>query len=82
MPTTVSLEDNEWSYLLGVLGERPWREVNTVLMKIGAQLRMQQPGSVGVPRANGGFNAAADDEPEGRKDEPRAERAERRTPGS
>jgi hypothetical protein len=38
----VNLEDNEWSYVLGVLGERPWREANAVLMKIGTQLRMQQ----------------------------------------
>jgi hypothetical protein len=40
--STVNLEDQEWNYVLGVLGDRPWRESNTILMKIGSQLRMQQ----------------------------------------
>jgi hypothetical protein len=44
--STVSLEDNEWNYVLGVLGDRPWRETNSVLMKIGTQLRMQQQQAV------------------------------------
>jgi hypothetical protein len=40
--STVNLEDNEWNYVLGVIGDRPWREANTILLKIGTQLRLQQ----------------------------------------
>ena len=54
--STADLNEQEWNYILGVLGERPWREANGVLMKIGSQLRMQQQqaNSPFMPRPNGG----------------------------
>jgi hypothetical protein len=37
----VKLEYNEWQYIMGILAERPWKESNTVLMKLGNQVRTQ-----------------------------------------
>lgn len=50
---SVRLEDQEWNYIMGVLGDRPWRESNMILLKIGSQLRPQPF----TPRPNGGINA-------------------------
>jgi hypothetical protein len=39
---------------LGVLAQAPWSTANPLIMKIGEQLRMQEPAPEGVrPRGNG-----------------------------
>jgi hypothetical protein len=39
----VNLEDQEWNFVLGILADKcSWRESNSIIMKIGSQLRMQQ----------------------------------------
>ena len=35
----MNLERAEWNYLLNLLGDRPWKEVNALIMKMGAQLQ-------------------------------------------
>lgn len=42
----VELEDKEWQQVLGLLAEAPWRIVNPLLMKIGAQLQPQPPSPI------------------------------------
>jgi hypothetical protein len=56
---SVNLEDNEWNYVLSVLGDKPWREVNMLVLKIGSQLQAarREHASTGLseqsyPRAN------------------------------
>jgi hypothetical protein len=50
----IRLELEEWQRVLGVLAQGPWATVNPLIMKIGEQLRMQEPGPEGVrPRGNG-----------------------------
>jgi hypothetical protein len=50
----VRLELEEWQRVLGVLATAPWATANPLIMKIGEQLRMQEPGPEGVrPRGNG-----------------------------
>ena len=44
----VNLEDVEWNYIMTVLSERPWKESNTLLLKIGSQLRIQRDASQGL----------------------------------
>jgi hypothetical protein len=39
---TVSLEEQDWTQVMGILSEAPWRIANPLLMKIGGQLRVQQ----------------------------------------
>jgi hypothetical protein len=41
MPT-VELDDAEWSQVMAMLSNAPWRDVNPLLMKIGVQLQVQQ----------------------------------------
>jgi hypothetical protein len=43
MATTVQLEDEEWQRVLGILAQQPWQLANPLIMRIGEQLRMQQP---------------------------------------
>ena len=38
----IELDDNEWQMVLGILATAPWNQANPLLMKIGAQLRIQQ----------------------------------------
>lgn len=40
MPT-VELNDSDWQFILATLADRPWREVNMLVMKIGSQLQAQ-----------------------------------------
>jgi hypothetical protein len=51
----VRLDLEEWQRVLGVLAQAPWATANPLIMKIGEQLRMQEPGGPeGVrPRGNG-----------------------------
>lgn len=41
MPS-VSLDDQEWQQVMAMIAERPWREANPLLMKIGRQLQQEQ----------------------------------------
>ena len=51
----VHLDLEEWQRVLGVLAQAPWATVNPLIMKIGEQLRGQEPAPEGVlrPRGNG-----------------------------
>jgi hypothetical protein len=40
---TVVLETEEWQQIMGLMAEAPWRIANPLLMKVGEQLRVQQP---------------------------------------
>jgi hypothetical protein len=51
---TVTLDVEEWQRVLGVLAQGQWAVVNPLIMKIGEQLRMQEPRPEEVrPRGNG-----------------------------
>jgi hypothetical protein len=39
----VRLDIEEWQRVLGVLAQAPWATANPLIMKIGDQLRMQEP---------------------------------------
>lgn len=39
---TVELEDQEWQQVINIIATAPWRDANSLLMKIGNQLRTQQ----------------------------------------
>ena len=39
----VDLTEAEWNAVLSMIAMGPWREANPLLMKIGEQLRAQQP---------------------------------------
>ena len=49
----VRLDLEEWQRVLGVLAGAPWATVNPLIMKIGEQLRMQEPAPEVRPRGNG-----------------------------
>jgi hypothetical protein len=51
----VRLDLEEWQRVLGVLATAPWATANPLIMKIGEQLRMQEPAPEGGtrPRGNG-----------------------------
>jgi hypothetical protein len=49
----VRLDLEEWQRILGVLAQAPWATVNPLIMKIGEQLRMQEPAEGVRPRGNG-----------------------------
>ena len=56
----VRLDLEEWQRVLGVLAQAPWATANPLIMKIGEQLRMQEPAPEGVrPRGNGADEEAA-----------------------
>ena len=40
---TVHLDIEEWQRVLGVLAQAPWATANPLIMKIGEQLRAQEP---------------------------------------
>ena len=51
---TVRLDLEEWQRVIGVLAQGPWATVNPLMMKIGEQLRMQEPAPASAPaRGNG-----------------------------
>jgi hypothetical protein len=57
---TITLDIEEWQRVLGVLAQGQWATVNPLIMKIGEQLRMQEPAPEGVrPRGNGADAEAA-----------------------
>ena len=47
--TSVSLEPDEWNRVLLMLSTQPWRDANTIIMKIGDQLRAQAGAGAGRP---------------------------------
>lgn len=49
----VRLDLEEWQRLLGVLAQGPWTTVNPLIMKIGEQLRMQEPAAPTASKGNG-----------------------------
>jgi hypothetical protein len=50
----VRLDLEEWQRVLGILASAAWRDANPLIMKIGEQLRMQEPAPEGArPRGNG-----------------------------
>jgi hypothetical protein len=56
----VRLELEEWQRVLAILAQAPWATANPLIMKIGEQLRMQEPAPEGVrPRGNGVDEEAA-----------------------
>jgi hypothetical protein len=55
----VRLELEEWQRVLGVLATAPWATANPLIMKIGEQLRMQEPAPEARPRGNGADEEAA-----------------------
>jgi hypothetical protein len=58
----VRLDLEEWQRVLGVLATAPWATANPLIMKIGEQLRMQEPAAPEVrPRGNGVDEEAARD---------------------
>ena len=49
----VRLDTEEWQRVLGVLAQAPWATANPLIMKIGEQLRMQEPAPAQPSRGNG-----------------------------
>jgi hypothetical protein len=43
---SVHLTNEEWQQVLSIIAGAPWNVANPLLMKIGEQLRVQQPGAV------------------------------------
>lgn len=37
----INLDANEWGQVMAILSTAPWRDANSLLMKIGDQLRVQ-----------------------------------------
>jgi hypothetical protein len=50
---TVRLDIEEWQRVLGVLATAAWATANPLIMKIGEQLRMQEPAPAQPSRGNG-----------------------------
>jgi hypothetical protein len=57
----VRLELEEWQRVLGVLAQAPWATANPLIMKIGEQLRMQEPAAPAPAKGNGAAVEAAPD---------------------
>jgi hypothetical protein len=55
----VRLDIEEWQRVLGVLAQAPWATANPLIMKIGEQLRMQEPAA--PSKGNGAAVEAAPD---------------------
>jgi hypothetical protein len=53
----VRLDLDEWQRVLGVLAQAPWATANPLIMKIGEQLRMQEPPPEGVRSRGNGADA-------------------------
>lgn len=49
---TVALTGDEWQRVLAILAQAPWVTANPLIMKIGEQLRGQEP-SAQAARGNG-----------------------------
>jgi hypothetical protein len=56
---SVHLDLEEWQRVLGVLATAPWATANPLIMKIGEQLRMQEPAPEVRARGNGADEEAA-----------------------
>ena len=60
MAIDIRLDGDEWQRVLQILATAPWATANPLIMKIGEQLRMQEPAPEGVrPRGNGADAEAA-----------------------
>jgi hypothetical protein len=57
----VRLDIEEWQRVLGVLAQAPWSVANPLIMKIGDQLRAQEPAPAPASRGNGAAVEAAPD---------------------
>jgi hypothetical protein len=57
----VRLELEEWQRVLAVLAQAPWATANPLIMKIGEQLRMQEPAAPAPAKGNGAAVEAAPD---------------------
>jgi hypothetical protein len=57
----VRLDLEEWQRVLGVLSQAPWATANPLIMKIGEQLRMQEPAAPTASKGNGAAVEAAPD---------------------
>lgn len=51
--TSIEMTDVEWQQVLGILAMAPWRDANSLLMKIGEQLRAKQQALVQNPASIG-----------------------------
>jgi len=40
---TVRLDAEEWQRVLGIIAQAPWGVANPLIMRIGEQLRLQEP---------------------------------------
>ena len=40
--SVVNLDEQEWNQVIAILTTAPWRDANPLLVKISAQLRLQQ----------------------------------------
>jgi len=49
----VRLDLEEWQRVLGVLAQAPWAVAHPLIMKIGEQLRMQEPAAPTTSKGNG-----------------------------
>jgi hypothetical protein len=58
----VRLELEEWQRVLAVLAQAPWATANPLIMKIGEQLRMQEPMPPAQPSRGNGVDAEAETE--------------------
>jgi hypothetical protein len=47
---TVTLSEQEWQQVMGLMALGPWRDVNPLLMKIGQQLQQQSVRQEQPPR--------------------------------
>ena len=45
MPTSVSLDDEDWNKVMAIIATASWTVANPLLMKIGEQLRAQKDGA-------------------------------------
>jgi hypothetical protein len=57
----VRLDLEEWQRILAVLSTAPWATANPLIMKIGEQLRMQEPAPEVRARGNGADEPVAHD---------------------
>jgi hypothetical protein len=56
---TITLDIEEWQRVLGVLAQGQWATVNPLIMKIGEQLRLQEPAPPAPAKGNGAAVEAA-----------------------
>jgi hypothetical protein len=52
--SSIELNDQEWTQVMGILSSAPWRDANPLLMKIGQQLQQQAVVARGMNVAGNG----------------------------